>query len=86
MVHQYIADTLVTPSQPTVGRYLDTQVTDDRPMRGLYNNRYSTATRSLYQPIYQRTVDRGDNHYISVDTHYKKQDPTTLLKQSNPTY
>ena len=52
MVHRYIADTLVTLSQPTVDRYLDRRFTDDRPMHimtdtrplpGRYINRQSTA-------------------------------------------
>ena len=66
MVHRYIADTLATLSQPTVGRYLERRVTDDRPMRRPYIDRYSAATRSLYRLIYRPTVDR----YIGVDTPY----------------
>ena len=72
MVHRYIAETLVTLSRPAVGRYLDRRV-PDRPMRRLYNDRNSIATRSLYRSICRPTVDRGVDRYIGVDTPYKTQ-------------
>ena len=56
MVHRYIADTLVTPLQLTVSRYLDRRFTDDRPMHWLYDEINT-------QPIPGRYIDR----YISTE-------------------